>query len=299
MKYRRLLAILPAGLGLLLAGLVALGAFESPIVYLRIDLGSLALLAGLLLSGLLWAGLSLWGRARRGYQGQLEAFQAGTLADRRRFLRRLDHELKNPLTAIRAGLANLADSAGRSEALGSVEAETLRLSRLVTDLRKLAELDTLPFERVAINLAELLTEALHLAQEQPAAQTRQLNLILPQAPWPLPAIYGDWDLLYLAIYNLLDNALKFSRDDDTIELRAFEAGRWVVVEVADTGPGIPAEELSYVWQELYRGGGARQTPGSGLGLALVRAIIERHNGAITLRSRVEQGTVATVRLPLS
>ena len=71
----------------------------------------------------------------------------------------------------------------------------------------------------------------------------------------------------------------------------------MVIEVADTGPGIPEDEVESVWDELYRGKGARGVPGSGLGLALARAIIERHGGQIRLRSRAGQGTVVTVRLP--
>jgi two-component system OmpR family sensor kinase len=124
-----------------------------------------------------------------------------------------------------------------------------------------------------------------------------LTLVLPQAPWPVPDILGDWDLLFLAIYNLLDNALKFTRPGDTVEVRASEDGTHVIVEVADTGPGIPEEEVPRVWEELYRGQGARGVPGSGLGLALARAIAERHGGRVSLRSRVGQGTVVTMRLP--
>jgi two-component system OmpR family sensor kinase len=119
---------------------------------------------------------------------------------------------------------------------------------------------------------------------------------VPQAPWPLPQVPGDNDLLLLALHNLLDNALKFSRKGDTIEVRAFEDGQSVVVEVADTGPGVPAGELPHVWEELYRGVGARGVPGSGLGLALVRAIVERHGGQVSVRSREGQGTVFGVRL---
>ena len=71
----------------------------------------------------------------------------------------------------------------------------------------------------------------------------------------------------------------------------------MVIEVADTGPGIPENELHRVWEELYRGEQARGVPGSGLGLPLVRAIIEKHGGNVTLRSRPDQGTVFSVRLP--
>jgi two-component system OmpR family sensor kinase len=83
-----------------------------------------------------------------------------------------------------------------------------------------------------------------------------------------------------------------------VEIRAFEDGNTLVIEVADTGPGIPDDELPYVWEELYRGQSARGVPGSGLGLALVRAVIERHSGRVNLRSRIGQGSVFTLRLPV-
>jgi two-component system OmpR family sensor kinase len=222
--------------------------------------------------------------------------------ERRRFLRRLDHELKNPLTAIRAGLANLAEApsqANRQEAMESVEAQALRLSRLSADLRKLAELETRPLEQSRVNIVALLQEVFNLAQDQPSASERRLTITLPQAPWPIPAVSGDADLLFLAVHNLMDNALKFTQPGNTIELRAFEDGANVAIEIADTGPGIPPEDLEHVWEELYRGKGARSIQGSGLGLALVRAIVERHGGQATVRSRVGQGSVFTIRLPVA
>jgi two-component system OmpR family sensor kinase len=258
-------------------------------------------MVGLTLSALAAAGMVLWARAERRGERRAHSIRTQVAAERRRFLQRLDHELKNPLTAIRAGLANAANGPAtdvQREALASVEAQVLRLSRLTADLRKLAELETCPLERVPVDVAELLQEVMTLAQEQPEAAARQLTLTLPQVPWPVPAVSGDWDMLFLATYNLMGNALKFTRPGDTVEVRAFEHGNLVVIEVADTGPGIPKEEAPRVWEELYRGQGARGVPGSGLGLALVRAIVERHGGRVTLRSRVGQGTVVTMRLPL-
>jgi two-component system OmpR family sensor kinase len=228
--------------------------------------------------------------------------QANTYAadEHRRFLRRLDHELKNPLTAIRAGLANVAEmppGEAHQEALASVNTQVLRLSRLSGDLRKLAELEVRPLEYSPVDVSALLKDAFNMAQEQPEAAERNLNLSIPHAPWPLPNVQGDADLLLLAVHNLLDNALKFSRPHDTLELRAFEDGANVVIEVADTGPGIPENNQPHVWEELYRGESGRGVPGSGLGLALVRAIAERHNGRVSLRSRLGQGTVFSLHLP--
>jgi two-component system OmpR family sensor kinase len=130
------------------------------------------------------------------------------------------------------------------------------------------------------------------------AQPRpRLELNVSRVPWPPPAVEADSDLIYLALYNLLGNALKFSDPDDAILVRAFEDGRWVAVEIADSGQGIPAAEQPHVFDELYRGQLARGLPGSGLGLSLVRAIVERHGGQLSLRSRLGQGTVVTMRLP--
>jgi two-component system OmpR family sensor kinase len=275
-------------------------ALSNPILYLRADLGTLAVLVGLLLSVVVVAGVALWTWAERRSDRRVDGVHVRAAEERRRFLQRLDHELKNPLTAIRAGLANVVNgsaTAAQTAALASVEAQVLRLSRLTADLRKLAELETRPLERTSIGVPDLLEEVMAVAHDQPQAATRQLRLTLRQVPWPVPDVPGDWDMLFLAVYNLVGNALKFTRPDDTVEVRAFEDGSSVVIEVADTGPGIPEEELDRVWEELYRGRGARGIPGSCLGLALVRAIVERHGGSVTIRSRVGQGTVVTMRLP--
>ena len=292
-----LAALLPAALCGLTAAVLAQDPALNQWAYMRAPLSTWAILTGLVLTLACLGGVAAlgWGELRRRqalHEAQLEAVR-----DRRRFLQRLDHELKNPLTAIRAGLA-LMPSNGETAALSSVEAQVRRMSRLTADLRKLAELESRPLERGTVDLSSVLNQVFELAQERPEAADRRLTLTLPQAPWPLPTIPGDFDLLVLVAHNLVDNALKFTRPGDTLEVRAFEDGASVVVEVADTGPGIPDDELPHVWEELYRGSTGRGVPGSGLGLALARAIILRHGGQVALRSRAGQGTVVTVRLPL-
>jgi two-component system OmpR family sensor kinase len=298
-KIARWLAILAPALiggGFALYFFLSFDLRHDHIAYMRADLGTISYVLGLLLSGvvaLVFTILTWIDRTRR--RVNLAATQ-----ERRRFLRRLDHELKNPLTAIRVGLANLAESPSeqaRTEALASVENQVLRLSRLSSDLRKLAELEERLVEHSPVDMPALLHQAFEMAQEHPAAVERHLTLSIPQAPWPLPSVRGDSDLLLLAVHNLLVNALKFSRTGDTIELRAFEDGSEIVIEVADTGPGISGEEQLHVWEELYRGEAGRGIPGSGLGLPLVRAIADRHKGRVGLRSRLGQGTVFTLRLP--
>ncbi|UCD42523.1 MAG: HAMP domain-containing histidine kinase, partial [Chloroflexota bacterium] len=273
MKRIWLLLLLPLVIGVLFKVLLERGWVENSVLFMRIDLGTVALLLGILLSILLFIiwGIFLWQEHQ--FNQEFIQFQATAAEERRQFLQRLDHELKNPLTAIQAGLANLDDSANEP-AIDSIKTQTLRLSRLVADLRKLAELEIRPIERSSVNLSAMLKEAVEIIQEEPEAAQHSITLSLPHAPWPLPEVQGDEDLLMLALLNLLGNAVKFSEPGATVEVRAFEDDAMVTIEVADTGPGIPEAEVPFVWQELYRGRSARGVPGSGLGLALVRAITE-------------------------
>lgn len=294
MRRLALFAALPPLAALALAALITIGFLPRPVLYLRADLASAAMLASLALAGLGTAVVF----ARRAHDLAARRAQERADDDRRRFLHRLDHELKNPLMAVRAGLANLAlETPAANATVSSVEAQVLRLAGLASDLRKLADLETRPLEHEPVDLGALLDELLELARERPESAARSVVLSVPRAPWPLPTVAGDRDLLFLALYNLLDNALKFTAPGDTIELRAFEDGNAVVIEVADTGVGVEAEEQPHVWEELYRGSTAQGTPGSGLGMPLVRAIIGRHGGEANLRSRPGQGTVVRLRLP--
>lgn len=282
-----------------LAALLWAGILPDQLITLRIDLGNTLLILGVVIA-LSWSALVwVWERSQQRSIDQVK-FQVSD--EKRRFLRRLDHELKNPLTAIRAGLANLAETnldEAQGRALSSMEAQTVRLSRLLSDLRKLAELETRPLERSAVDVNEMLKEAYRLALDQPNAAGRDLKLTVPQAPWPLSTIQGDPDLLFLAVHNLLDNAIKFTQPGNKIEIRGFEDGAFLAIEVADTGQGIPQDEIAHIGEELYRGRGARGIPGNGLGLALVNSIVNLHAGRMSLRSREGQGTVVTLRLPVN
>jgi len=300
MKWRWLFSLIPLAIGLAGAIFWNGGDLENPIIRLRVSSSTLLLLLGLLLT-LLLAMILFWQQLAHNHRRSLEQVQAQAIEDRRRFLQRLDHELKNPLMAIRAGLANFANAPtapGRQAALSSVETQTVRLSRLTADLRKIADLETRSLECTNIDMADLLEEVVVLAKDRPGAENRRVTLTVPQAPWPLTTISGDWDLVFLAIYNLLENALKFTEPHETVEVRAREDGQFVVIEVADTGPGIEETDIPHVWEELYRGKGGRSVPGSGLGLALVKAVAERHRGGVSLHSRAGQGTVFSLRLPI-
>lgn len=299
------LALLP--LLLAIAAVLALPALQTsiPVLIFRVDLRNVILiLCGL--ASLVWLGAALreMRLQERHHQAMDRALRNSEQA-RRRFLRRLDHEVKNPLTAMRAALANLSDSSASEEPprqVQDIQMQVERLSQLVGDLRKLAELEERPLERLPVDLDELLTEVVDMALSQPAYAGRELHLVISKVPWPLPPVTGDRDLLWLVFYNLVDNALKYSESRHTVEVRAQEDGRAVTVEVADNGPGIPPADLERIFEELYRGVNARGIEGSGLGLALTQRIVQRHGGSIRVRSRAgngeEGGVVFTVRLPL-
>jgi len=297
MRFRWPWIFVPLGLGLAAGLLIHFTPINDPLIYAQIQLSLLSVAFSILVS-LSLAGLYL--QDMRDHE--LVSYAEEEFSqDRRRFLQRLDHELKNPLTAILAGLANLSleeDPKERQTTLESVTSQVNRMRLLVSELRKLADLEIRPLDFNTVDLTALLEETFQLIKDQDNAGQRELSLTLPHAPWPLPPVSGDPDLLVLAFHNLLNNALKFSKEDDTIELRAFEDGNQVVVEIADTGPGIPSSESEHIWEELYRGENARGVPGSGLGLALVKAVISRHQGEIGVRSRSGEGTVFTIRLPV-
>jgi two-component system, OmpR family, sensor kinase len=286
--------------GLALDILLHLLPTNLPIFRLEADVGNALILLGCLASLFCLVSFLSYRASEKRLQGALADVQQAQDESRRRFYRRLDHEVKNPLTAMRAALASYPEDKSnptQRQIFTDIQRQVDRLSRLVSDLRKLAELEERPLEKLPVNLEELLEEVVQTVQSSPGYHNRTIHLVLPKVPWPISPIVGDRDLLGLAFYNLADNALKFTSPDKSIEIRAMEDGHSLLVEVADTGPGIPAEDLPRIFEELYRGRNAHSYEGSGLGLALVQRVISRHGGTVSVRSRPGMGSIFTVRLP--
>jgi two-component system OmpR family sensor kinase len=306
-----LLVVLPAVIGIILWLAYWLGWLPDYVVYLRVSLSWMVLVIGLVLTAFCVIGWAFSIKNTQRFQKKIKDTRAEAVDQHRHFLRRLDHELKNPLTAIQIEVANLDAELGalvetfaggsapkNSQALPRLKEQLTRLNELVVQLRKLGELESRLIELEPVRIDELLIDLVDEFQNSAYGAEREITLNLPEIPWPLPEITGDADLVYLALRNLLGNAVKFTQPGDAIQVRAYDDSMYVIVEIADTGPGIPEDELPYVWDELYRGKLARGLPGSGLGLAIVKAITERHQGQVLLRSRVDKGTVITVRLPI-
>lgn len=274
--------------------LTSLLFYPEPVLVFHMGIGAVIFMLGTFISIVLV--LIEWGKK----MGSDEAYKD---ADERRrsFIRRLDHEVKNPLTGLRAALANLSEAASpqeREHAAVNARRDVSRLTRLLADLRKLSDLEERPLEHLPVYMPNILEEIVEASLSLPAYQGRVVNLLIANVP-PLPLITGDRDLLGLACYNLVENALKYSGPDKEVEVRAREEGRSVLIEVADGGAGISAEDLPHLCEELYRGANARGIDGSGLGLALTARIVDLHGGSLNVTSHQGErsGTIFSIQLP--
>ena len=267
---------------------------------------SVVVLAPAIAAAAVLLGVESWQRREQARLKQALVAQAAELEElRRQFIRRLDHELKNPLTAILAGLAYVDESTlspQQQGVLASVQRHVRRLSQLVHDLQRMATLETCELNRAPVDVSDLVDETLELARDGfralPAVRRdHALQKDVRESPWPQLTVLGDRELLLLAAYNLVANACKYSPSGTMVEVRAFQDGPWVCIEVVDQGTGIAEKDLAHVGEQLYRGQASRGVPGSGLGLAMVQTIVTRHGGRLVLSSEEGAGTVAAVRLP--
>ncbi len=291
------LAITPAILGVIFAVLFYLG-LPNTLVRISVSPAVLAAAAGIGLSAVAGSWLILARAAERRRAELLISGAEQARTEHQAFLARLDHEMKNPLTAIRAALA--AHGTDDSPHLKVADTQVARLGGLVTDLRKLSDLQARTLELEPVDLGQTVADAVQAVQTylQQSGSQRRFAVHFPSAPWRIPPIPGDADLLYLAVFNLLANAAKFTNDGDSVEVRAGESDGRVWLEVADTGLGIPAADLPTVWDELARATNARGIAGTGLGLPLVKVVVERHGGSVGLRSREGEGTAVRLTLPI-
>jgi two-component system OmpR family sensor kinase len=237
-------------------------------------------------------------RISMGYLRSLSVQRARreTLAEHSRFLLRLDHELKNPLTTLRAGLSTLSLTAldeQQRQMVETMKQETTRLSRLVADLRKLAELDVQPLNLVPVNIEAFIDNLVQIERERFEAGGRTFTSEVETAE---KSWLADEDLLALAVHNLLDNAYKYTRPGDAVQLKVV-IQQEMLIQVSDSGAGIAETALPLIWEELYRVEQQQKIPGSGIGLALVKAIVERHDGTVEIGSKPGQGTAVSLHLP--
>jgi two-component system sensor histidine kinase SenX3 len=221
-------------------------------------------------------------------------------AVRRDFVANISHELKTPIGAI-ALLAEtvLAEDAPevRDRLAERMLLEADRVGRTIEDLLTLSQIESEQGpERDEIPAHLVLAEAAE--RIRPAAEHRDITIPVVE-PSPRLALLGDRRQLVSALYNLLDNAVKYSDDGSTVEVRAVTNGRTVDLEVEDHGIGIPSADLERIFERFYRVDQARsrQTGGTGLGLAIVRHVATNHEGEIRVESRAGEGSTFTLRPP--
>jgi two-component system sensor histidine kinase BaeS len=218
---------------------------------------------------------------------------------RRQLAADVAHEIRTPLAALQAGLEELRDGlrAADSERLGALHDQTLRLGRIVQDLADLsaAESAALSLHPTDTDLAAIAGAALSAQQAQiDAAGLRVRADLTTSTP-----VHADADRLHQAVANLLSNAVRYCRPGDQVSLSSSIDGPTAVLDIADTGPGIPADELPHIFDRLWRGQHTRAVSGSGIGLAVVRELITAHGGTVTAGSPAGRGTTITIRLPLA
>ncbi len=219
----------------------------------------------------------------------------------RQLTSQMAHELRTPLTAI-MGHVDILNSCRIDEealwrrSLGFVAGEVERLARLVEDLLSLSRLDRIPLNIQPTNLRAAAEEAISSLFE--AAERNKVSLVL-QAPPELPRVLADLDRLRQVFLNLLDNGIKYA-PGGTVSVRLTPECESVRVEVRDDGPGIASEDLPRLFEPFYRGARtASGAPGSGLGLALVRTILDQHHAPITVQRFPERGTAFSFSLPVA
>jgi len=221
---------------------------------------------------------------------------------RRQLLADVAHELRNPLATIESYVEALADGVipANEENWAAIRSETSRLNRLVDDLREVAraEAHQLDLEPVPTDPAALVQEAVRAAGPSYAAKGVGLEL---DAPANLPELRVDRERLAEVLANLLANALRHTPRGGSVTAWVRQDARVLAITIADTGEGIAPEHLDRIFERFYRIDPARSraSGGTGIGLAIVRAIVEAHGGTVTASSEgIGRGATFTVRLPV-
>ncbi|MBI3403778.1 MAG: two-component sensor histidine kinase [Acidobacteria bacterium] len=223
----------------------------------------------------------------------------------------VSHDLRTPLTRLR-GTAELALAAAASEddrerdvhyreALADCVEETDRVLVMLNTLMDISEAESgaMKLTREPVPLAEVVARAVDLYRDVAEAKGVKLTASVPGAGRTVDVVTGDRIRLEQVAANLLDNAIKYTPAGGEVRIEVGRDGDAAVLQVRDTGQGIPADELPRVFDRLFRGDASRTERGLGLGMSLVKAVVEAHGGKIEATSEIGRGSVFAVSLPVS
>ena len=220
---------------------------------------------------------------------QMAGSLAKAKAQRQQLLADVAHELRTPLAVIQANTEGIQDGVLPLdlEQISAIHTETLLLGRLIDDLRllSLAEAGELRLERQPVEPGRLLEAVAERFQPQCAQKGVALSLTIDQGLTPVTV---DVDRINQVLNNLVSNALRYTPEGGRISLEARRLSDEIQISVSDTGPGIPADDLPWVFDRFYRAekSRARNSGGTGLGLAIVRQLVEAHGGRVRAESPV-------------
>lgn len=215
----------------------------------------------------------------------------------KRFAQSAAHELRTPLTVLKAkvdvfGKRSTHTDAEYKELLRLVSSQTERMIALVQDLLGLTNLDELTCTQ-SITLQPILAEA--VKELMPLAAERNVSLALHAEDC---TVVGNVNLLHQVFVNLVENAVKYNVSGGAVTVTAVREGNQAIIRVADTGVGIPDDQKAFIFEPFYRidKSRSRQMGGAGLGLATVKAIVDKHGGTITVTDGADGGSIFTVCL---
>lgn len=219
------------------------------------------------------------------------------------FVANASHELRTPLAILIGAIETLkgpaaGDMKAQPRFLDMMHAQSQRMSQLIDDLLSLSHIEMNEHSRPSetVNLSELLQAVAEMIGSKASSLDKSLDLQLGDTP--LFAV-GDKDQLFQIFTNLVDNALKYGREESPVVIRLTESGRKTSISVIDQGEGIASEHLPRLTERFYRidSDRSRKMGGTGLGLAIVKHIVSRHRGDLLIDSEVGKGSVFTINLP--